>query len=86
MTAKKITAAERRWLDELQAVFSSCPSKRLGCYTTGDATLIFYDKNVETAWREANGDPSLDASQLHELAGSALCSIDTKIQIDSCSG
>ncbi|MFK4706017.1 hypothetical protein ABIC83_002856 [Roseateles asaccharophilus] len=86
MTAKKLTAAERRWLDDLQALFAACPSTRLGCYTVGDACLTFYDKNVETAWRNANGDPSMDISRLHELAGSELGSIETGMQIDSGAG
>jgi len=86
VTAKKLTAAEAKWLASLQRVFQACPSKRLGCYTIGDAGLSFYDKDVATAWREANGDPSMDAGPLHAAAGSELGDIHTKINIDSCAG
>lgn len=86
MKAKKLTPAERKWLDDLEALFLACPSKRLGCYTTGDASLNFYDKKVEMDCREANGDPELDAGALHQKAGSELTSINTGVQIDSCAG
>lgn len=86
MNASPLTDVERKWLAKLESVFAACPSKRLGCYTIGDASLSFYDKNVAAAWREANGDPALDAGALHDVAGSHLKNIDTKIQIDSCSG
>ena len=86
MKAKTLTARERQWLAELEALFAACPSTRLGCYTTGDASLMFYDRNVERAWSAANGHPSMDAYLLHERAGSALGSIQTTIEIDSCAG
>ena len=84
--AKKLTKAESAWLDELEAVMSRCPSERLQCYTTGDNDLTFYDKPVADSWERANPREQLDASELHERAGSRLRVIRGAFLIDSCAG
>ncbi|EEW3262269.1 hypothetical protein [Escherichia coli] len=39
-----LTAKERAWIDELQAVLDRCPSpKKIGFYTIGDPTIFLYD-------------------------------------------
>jgi len=86
MAAKKLTKAEKVWLEEVEAILSNPPSKRLACYTIGDPSLHFYDRNVSAAWEKANPYEQLDATELHRKAGSALGDIDFKVIIDSCAG
>lgn len=88
MPAKPLTKAEAQWLAAVEKLLLSCPSKRLGAYTVGDAQLHFYDKDVANAWLAENDGPrlSLDAGEQHRRAGSALGRISTGLQIDSCSG
>ncbi len=43
MSKGKLTRAEKKWLDELQAVLNKCPSDRIGFYTIGDPTVCVYD-------------------------------------------
>lgn len=44
-----LTKEEKRWLRRVQAALDSCPSKRLGFYTVGDADLSVYDRTHEKA-------------------------------------
>jgi len=39
-----LTAVELKWIDDMRKAFQKCPSKRLGCYTIGDADLSFFNK------------------------------------------
>lgn len=55
MAAKPLTAAEKKWLKELQAVLDKCPSKRMGFYTSGGSpTVHVFDLPVADAWEAAN--------------------------------
>lgn len=40
----RLTAAEKKWLADLQAVLDACPSKRLGFFTTGDPSVSVFDE------------------------------------------
>lgn len=42
-----LTAKERKWVEELQAVLDACPSKRLGFFTVGDPQISIYDRRKE---------------------------------------
>lgn len=84
--AKKLTAREQAWLDELEEVMGRCPSPRLQCYTTGDNNLSFYDKPVADKWEDANPRAQPDAGELHDRAGSALRTVYGNFNIDSCAG
>jgi hypothetical protein len=86
MAAKKLTTAEKKWVDELQAVLNKCPSKRLGAYTTGDADLKIYDKPVFDAYRDANPRDDRDDVIVHQEIGTVLDSIDTPFQVDGVAG
>ena len=61
--AKRLTKAETKWLEELQALLDACPSKRLGCYTIGDPSVTVFDKNVLRAWDKENPRCELDGPQ-----------------------
>ncbi|MGE4843357.1 MULTISPECIES: hypothetical protein [Buttiauxella] len=39
----KLTKAEQKWLDDMQAVLNRCPSKRLGFYTMGDYSVHVFN-------------------------------------------
>lgn len=43
----KLNKAEREWLAEMQHLLDTCPSKRLGFYTIGDAAVALYDRRKE---------------------------------------
>lgn len=88
MSAKPLTKAEAKWLADLEKLLQSCPSNRLGAYTTGDTTLHIYDRDVSDAWLAVNhrARDVVDASEQHRRAGSQLGFISTGFQIDSCSG
>ncbi len=40
---KPLTNAEKKWIDEVNAVLAKCPSKRLGFATIGDPTVFIFD-------------------------------------------
>ncbi|WP_413503883.1 hypothetical protein [Serratia grimesii] len=41
----ELTAAERKWLNDVQRVLNRCPSKRLGFATAGDCDITVYDSS-----------------------------------------
>ena len=86
MSAKKLTAAEKAWMEKLSAVLTACPSPRLACYTVGDNDLTFYDKNVAASWEALHPREHLDAPDLHRRAGSYLGVVHGPFNIDSCAG
>ncbi|MBH2791562.1 hypothetical protein I5L37_10075 [Serratia marcescens] len=43
----ELTAAERKWLNEVQKVLNRCPSTRLGFFTIGDKDVFVYDKRLD---------------------------------------
>lgn len=86
MAVKKLTAAEAKWIGELQAVFNKCPSKRFGAYTIGDSELKIYDKPVFDAYRNANPRDGRDDVLIHYEIGTVLDTIDTPFQVDGVAG
>ena len=89
MSAKPLTAAEKKWIAQLEQVLASCPSKRLGAYTVGDADIYLYDKDVLKDWQQRTRRRALevlDAAQEHEAAGSNLTILSMPFQVDSCAG
>lgn len=50
MMAKKmkpLTAAEARWVEQLEALLAKCPSKRIGAFTVGDDFITLYDRSFD---------------------------------------
>lgn len=43
----KLTAAEKKWIEDLQAHLNACPSERIGFYTIGDRDVELYDRTKE---------------------------------------
>ncbi|MEL5661951.1 hypothetical protein PTT73_10500 [Serratia ureilytica] len=43
----ELTAAERKWLNDVQKVLNRCPSTRLGFFTIGDKDVFVYDKRLD---------------------------------------
>lgn len=43
----KLTAAEKKWIADVQEVLAACPSDRLGFYTIGDPDVVIYDRTKE---------------------------------------
>lgn len=40
----ELTAAEKKWIKQVNALVAKCPSKRLGFYTIGDNYIGLYDR------------------------------------------
>ncbi|QHC46415.1 hypothetical protein EFZ62_16165 [Serratia marcescens] len=40
-----LTAAEKKWVNDVQKVLNRCPSKRLGFATAGDSDITVYDSS-----------------------------------------
>lgn len=40
----ELTAAEKKWVKQVNALLAKCPSKRLGFYTGGDPSIGIYDR------------------------------------------
>lgn len=43
----KLNKAEKKWLEDLQAVLDACPSKRIGFFSIGDPCISLYDRGKE---------------------------------------
>lgn len=52
MTAKSPTAAEKKWLKDLEEVLARCPSPRLAAYANAGSYLGLYDQEVLKAWQD----------------------------------
>ena len=47
-----LTFREKQWLQRVQKALDSCPSNRLGFYTSGDPTVSIFDATRETEINE----------------------------------
>lgn len=47
MKASRLTKAEEKWIERVQALLDDCPSKRLAAYTIGDNCITIYDGSKE---------------------------------------
>ncbi|ERK06092.1 hypothetical protein L580_2776 [Serratia fonticola AU-P3(3)] len=43
----KLTAEEKKWVKQVNALLKKCPSKRIGFYTIGDDSIGLYDKDYQ---------------------------------------
>lgn len=70
----ELTAAERKWLNDVQRVLNRCPSKRLGFATMGDRDVTVYDTSFSQAiedhiFSSGTGDFIPTADQLGAVLG-----------------
>jgi hypothetical protein len=77
---KPLTAAERKWVTQLEKVLLACPSSRLQLVTIGDPTLTVTDYGVELS----------EGLDIHDgkahRNGLALADINSKPSIAGVSG
>lgn len=52
----ELTAAEKKWVKQVQKVLDKCPSKRIGFYTIGDNFIGLYDKDHQEVIDSADED------------------------------
>lgn len=81
----KPTKAEKSWLLELQEVLDRCPSKRLGFFTTGDATVSVYD-NSKDAKIYVIADAGGEFANAVEKAGADIGTIQFPFNVHSTAG
>lgn len=87
MEVKQLTTEELHWLKQFQKLMNKCPSKRLGCYTIGDADIVIYDKPVFSAYYATLPQRDiLDDVLIHYQAGTVLYTIDMPFQVDGVAG
>ena len=76
-----LTKDEKSWLNKLQKVLDTCPSKRLGAFVTGDTTLHIFDK-THFQYKERNG----EFCQQVEACGAMLFTVNFPFQIEATAG
>lgn len=89
MPIKKLTKAERDWVEQFKDLMAACPSKRLGAYTTGDSDITIYDKPAFDAHRRDVEERVRDVPDdvtLHAQIGSVLDVIHMPFQVDGIAG
>lgn len=86
MSAKPLTKAEAAWIKKLEKLFQACPSDRLACYTIGDPSLTFFDKNVYAKHEEALGRDARDVPYIASESGAEFEMIWTGVGIVSAAG
>ncbi|OKP27573.1 hypothetical protein [Serratia fonticola] len=52
----ELTAEEKKWVRQVNALLKKCPSKRIGFYTTGDSDIGLYDIDHQDAIEAADPD------------------------------
>ncbi|WP_129543757.1 hypothetical protein [Serratia sp. 1D1416] len=70
----ELTAAEKKWVNDVQKMLNRCPSKRLGFATAGDRNIIIYDNAFSQAiedhiFSSGTGDFIPTADRLGALLG-----------------
>ncbi|CQH79417.1 hypothetical protein V5E43_000661 [Yersinia enterocolitica] len=52
----ELTAAEKKWVKQVNALLAKCPSKRLGFYTGGDPNVGIYNNTHQEEINADGGD------------------------------
>ncbi|UAN54732.1 hypothetical protein KGP26_29735 (plasmid) [Serratia sp. JSRIV002] len=52
----ELTAEEKKWVKQMNALLKKCPSKRIGFYTIGDNDIGLYDIDHQDAIDAADRD------------------------------
>lgn len=52
----KLTAAEKKWVKQMNVLLAQCPSTRIGFYTIGDSDIGLYDRTHQNAIDEDGSD------------------------------
>lgn len=79
-----MTKEEKAWVKKLQKVLNECPSSRLGFYTTGDATVTVYDREVYDGMGISGED--IDPAPAIEAAGLNLAYLEFPQQVEGLCG
>jgi hypothetical protein len=80
----KLTKAEADWIKRVQAVLDDCPSDRIGAFTIGDNCVTLYDRSIDRAIEEAQGDKDFCAAV--ESLGAEMGALNFPFQVHSTSG
>jgi hypothetical protein len=83
---KKLTKAERDWLNKLQAVLDECPSDRLGAYTIGDPSINIYDSRFESEINEIIDSGNADFCTATDKLGADLAALKMPFAVHSTAG
>lgn len=86
MAVKPLTAAEKAWLKNLQAVFDECPSNRLGAFTIGDPYLSIYDRSMDKEINEHLDNNTGDFCNSVDALGAGFMTINTPFPVLSTAG
>jgi len=82
-----LTKEEKKWIKDFQKLMDKCPSKRFGCYTTGDCNLAIYDKPVfDSVREESRRYEELDDVIVHQEIGTILDEVFMPFQVDGVAG
>lgn len=86
MSAKPLTAAEAKWVKDLQAVLNKCPSKRMIAFTIGDPMLVIYDSSFSGEIDGIVSRSNKDVCQAVSMVGAELASITFPFPVESTAG
>lgn len=84
---KKLTKAEKAWLDKLQKVLDDCPSDRMVAYTIGDDRVVVFDSDVYKQYVESQPEDSQrEVCQEVQRADCKLACLEFPFQVWSTAG
>lgn len=86
LKVKPQTAAEKKWIAELQAVLDRCPSKRVGAFTTGDGDITFYDRAFDGEICDLQNRKNCEFGAAVDLFGCGLGSVSFPFDVHSTAG
>lgn len=86
MAAKPLTAAEAKWVKDLQAVLNKCPSKRMIAFTIGDNDVTIYDRSLCRQIDELTMRGNVEVGQAVDDLGAEIASIHFPFPVQSTAG
>jgi hypothetical protein len=86
MKTKPLTAAEKKWLKNLEDALTSPPSSRIGFYTIGDAELMVYDRSRDQELNDALDKYNIDFCTVVDKHGAKFGRVESACQIHSTAG
>ncbi|MGL5215843.1 MAG: hypothetical protein ACRC8R_12005 [Aeromonas hydrophila] len=86
MSAKPLTAAEAKWVKDLQAILNKCPSKRMIAFTIGDNDVTIYDRSFCCQIDDIVNRSNKDVGQAVSMVGAELASVIFPFPVESTAG
>ncbi|ANZ52241.1 hypothetical protein Ahp2_59 [Aeromonas phage Ahp2] len=86
MSAKPLTAAEAKWVKDLQTLLNKCPSKRMVAFTIGDPMVVIYDSSFSGEIDDIMNRSNKDVCQVVTALGAELATVTFPFPVESTAG